>query len=90
MSLYVIRNTFPVLEYPVDGKMRKVPHAEPGDMVHWEHRAAYGKHESALIRDSDGATVFSIGIYKKDQELPVVGVVRQNKSKWWVLILEER
>lgn len=81
-KLTVTRNT-----YPADPR---APHAEPGDVVHWElSRGAF-----RLIRDSDGATVFATAPVKKDgllrsngQRPRHIGVVGQVASRGWFLEL---
>ena len=78
----VIRNTYPVFS--------KVPHAEAGDEVHWEHSQSF-----RLIRDSDGKSVFSTapvdrnGNRRSNGQPPILtGVIAEVKSKGWILEIE--
>ena len=75
----ITSNTYPVYQ--------NVPHAKPGDEVHWEHSQCF-----RLVRDSDGKTVFSTAPVDRDGKLrsngktPILtGVIAQVKSKGWIL-----
>jgi hypothetical protein len=76
----VIRNTYPVRP--------KVPHAEPGDVVQWQH---FGGRKN-LVRLSDQAIVFSRDLLspgQHDGDRPIVGVVAYTRSEGWFLELGE-
>ena len=79
MKIKIIKNTYP--KYP------KAPHADPGDICHWE----YAKGVYRLIRESDGKSVFASapvnkgGLLQNGDKPNLVGVVGQVKSKGWVL-----
>ncbi len=83
MKLKVLENTYP--KYP------NIPHAEPGDVVHWEHGKSFN-----LVRDSDGETVFSTapvdrnGRLRSNMQHPVsIGIIAQVKSRGWILRIGE-
>ena len=73
--MIVLRNTYP--------RFSGVPHAEPGDVVEW----FAGPRCMSLVRQSDGATVFSRDKRPKEREdnRPLIGVIARIKSKGWVL-----
>lgn len=82
--LTVIRNTFPF--YP------GVAHANPGDIVEWR---ADGINRLSLYRVEDSGT-FAKSLYSitrpnqnSDFRVGPVGIIAQNKSKKWVLEIEE-
>lgn len=76
----IVRNIYPA--------MTNVPHAEPGDIVSWQPQR---NKTRALIRESDGKTVLSLGRLSPDalKEFPESGIIAQVKSKGWVLEIEE-
>jgi len=76
----VLKNTYPVSP--------GVPHAEIGDVVHWESI----RNSMNLVRDLDNQTVFTIGPIRSDGALystkkaPVlIGIIAQIKSRGFVL-----
>lgn len=74
--MIVVRNTYP--HWP------NCPHAEVGDVCHWEK----GRGKMALVRESDGKTVFSRDLLspgQRDGGRPVVGVIAKVVSKGWFL-----
>ena len=82
--LIVKRNTFP--RYP------NVAHAEVGDIVEWR---GDGANKSGLYRTSDNGT-FAKCLWSRTRQSrfhefkqPPVGIICQNKSKGYILELEE-
>jgi len=78
--MLVVKNTYPT--WP------NVAHAEPGDIVEWKSERS---NKFSLIRQSDGASVFSRDAYPHHtlDDRPVVGVIAQVKSKGWVFEIEK-
>ena len=75
-GVIVTRNTYP--RHP------NCPHAEPGDVCRWEK----GRGQMALVRVSDGKTVFSRALLspgQHDDDRPVVGIIAQVASKGWIM-----
>ena len=75
----VIQNTYPVFT--------KVAHAEPGDIVHWEHSTRF-----ILWRKSDRNRVFETAPVDRDGNLrsngqppTLTGIIAQVKSRGWIL-----
>jgi len=75
----IIQNTYP--EHP------NIPHAEIGDIVHWEHGQCF-----KLIRDVDNKTLFMTASVNRDGNLrsnnmsPIlIGIIAQVKSKNFIL-----
>ncbi len=80
MTLIVIQNTYP--KYP------NTPHAEEGDIVHWE----YSSKGVGLVRDSDKARLFRTAPVDRNGNLrsngrppALTGIIGQVKSKGWIL-----
>ncbi len=78
--MIVLRNTYP--------KHPNTPHAEEGDIVHWE----YSPKGVGLVRDPDGARLFRTAPVDRNGNLqsngkpPVlIGIIGQVKSKGWIL-----
>ncbi|GAF79854.1 unnamed protein product [marine sediment metagenome] len=78
----VIQNTYP--KYP------NVPHAEIGDIVHWEHRRSF-----CLVRDADNKIVFMTSLVTIDGNLrstnlqpTLTGIIAKIKSKNFILEIQ--
>ncbi len=80
MLMKIITNTYP--------KHPNTPHAEEGDIVHWEHSSK----GVGLIRDSDKARLFRTApvdrngnLYSNGQPPVLIGIIGRVKSKGWIL-----
>jgi hypothetical protein len=82
--LRVVKNTFP--EY------NGIAHANPGDIVEWRAKSS---NESGLYRVKDTGT-FAKCLWTRTRsnrmvkfKQPPVGVIFENKTKGWQLIIEK-
>ena len=73
--MYVTRNTYP--------RLPNVACAEVGDAVEWQA----GRRMLALVRTSDGRTVFARDYLPKaiEDTRPMIGVIASVKNKGWYL-----